>query len=131
MGGSVKNQRGLQGARRLILCQLGMTILLATMALWCAGTTAALSAILGGLVCIVPNAYFARALFQYQGARAAKQIVTRFYKGEALKIVLAMTLFTLVFKLFTIIPLVFFAVYIVTQMIFWFAPLIFVNKGTD
>ncbi len=28
--------------------------------------TAALSALLGGLVCILPNAFFARKLFRYQ-----------------------------------------------------------------
>ena len=86
---------------------------------------AGVSAILGGLVSIVPTAYFARKLFRYQGAHAARQIINSFYKGEALKIALTIILFALVFKFFNIIPLVFFAVYIMAQMVFWFAPLIF------
>ena len=128
IGGIVKNQQGLHGAQRLLLCQLSVMVLLAIIAIWFSGTTAAISALLGGLVSVVPNAYFARKLFQHQGAHAARQIVNGFYKGEASKILLSIAMFTLVFKWFNIIPLVFFAVYIVVQLVFWFAPLIFDNK---
>ena len=120
----MKNQRGLQGARRLLICQLSITVLFAAIALLLSSTTAAMSALLGGMVSIVPTAYFAIKLFRYQGARAARQIVNSFYKGEALKLILTIVLFALVFKFFNIIPLVFFATYIVVQMMFWFAPLI-------
>lgn len=128
MGGFVKNQHGLKGAQRLIICQLSITILIATVFALLWNVTAAMSALLGGLVSIVPTAYFAIKLFKYHGARAARQIVNGFYKGEALKIALTAILFTLVFKFFTIIPLVFLAVYILAQMVFWFAPLIFGNE---
>jgi len=127
-GRNLKNQQGLQGAKRLLACQLSITVLVAIACIMASGVTAAVSALLGGGVSVVPNAYFARTLFRYRGARAAKQIVTSFYKGEAMKMVLTIVLFTLVFKFFTIIPMVFFAVYIVVQMTFWFAPLIFDNK---
>jgi ATP synthase protein I len=89
---------------------------------------AGLSALLGGLVYIIPNAYFASKLFKHQGARAAKQIVSSFYKGEALKIVLSIFLFTAVFVLFRITPLAFFISYITVLMTHWLAPLIIVNK---
>jgi ATP synthase protein I len=89
---------------------------------------AASSALLGGMVCIVPNAYFASKLFKYQGARSAKKIVNSFYKGEALKIVISVFLFTAVFLLFKITPLAFFGAYIMILMTHWFAPLIIVNK---
>jgi ATP synthase protein I len=128
MGGIVKNQQGLRGARRLLACQLGLTLLIAAAAALISGATAALSAILGGLVSAIPTAYFARKLFRYQGARAAKQIVNSFYKGEALKIVLSIILFALVFIFSNIIPVVFFATYIVVQIVLWFAPLLFANK---
>ena len=121
----MKNQPGLRGARRLIVCQLGVTILLGTIALLFGGRTAAGSALLGGVVCIVPNAYFAGKLFRFHGAGSAKKILNSFYSGEALKIILSIALFTLVFKFFNIIPLIFFAVYIVAQMVFWLSPLIF------
>ena len=125
----MRNQQGAQGAKRLLLCQLGWTVLLSTLALLFLSRTAALSAVLGGLVSVVPNAYFARQLFQYQGARQARQIVNRFYKGEAMKLLLTVVLFAMVFKWATILPLVFFLVYITTQMVFWFSPLIFNNQN--
>lgn len=124
----MKNQQGLKSARRLLICQLGVTLLIVTIAMLFWGAIGAKSALLGGLANIVPTAYFAVKLFQYQGARAARQIVNGFYKGEAVKIVLTVVLFALVFKFFNIIPLVFLSVYIMTQMVFWFAPLILGNE---
>ena len=102
--------------------------MIACIAAWVNGATSGYSAALGGLVCVVPNAYFARALFLHGGARAAKQIVNGFYRGEALKLMLSAALFTLVFKCFKVDPPGFFVAYIAAQMMFWFAPLIVVNK---
>ena len=91
-------------------------------------TRAFVSAVLGGLVCVIPNAYFAKQLFRYHGALAAKRIVSGFYRGEALKIALSAALFALVFRFFNINPVVFFATYLAVQMVFWFTPLLFETK---
>ena len=120
-GGHVENQRDIW---RLLLIQLIVSLFIAMIAMVVSGPLAALSGLLGGVVCVVPNVYFVRQLFKYKGARAAKQIVNGFYKGEALKLLLTIALFVLVFKLFEIKPLVFFAAFIAAQMMFWFAPLI-------
>ena len=128
MGGIVKNQHGIQGARRLFITQLVLTLLLATANLVFIGHVAAVSALLGGAVSIVPSALFAAMLFRHQGARAAKKIVHSFYKGEAMKLATTVLMFALVFKYFIITPLVFFVVYIVAQMVIWFAPIIFDNS---
>jgi ATP synthase protein I len=125
MGELVKKHQGMKGAQRLATLQLCLALLLASVALCYSGDKAALSALLGGIVAILPNVFFARKLFQYRGARAAKQIVNNFYKGEALKIILSIILFVLVFRYTNVMPLVFFIVYITVQMMFWFAPLIF------
>lgn len=124
----MKNQQGVRGAQRLLLVQLGVTTLIAVIARLIGNDTAALSAVVGGFVCVVPNAYFAAKLFKHNGARAARQIVNGFYKGEALKLILSVALFALVFKYLNVNPLVFFVAYIATQMVFWFAPFIIVNK---
>lgn len=116
------------GIVRLWLVQSGVTLVFAALCALVYGTNAASSALLGGIVYIIPNAYFASKLFKHQGARSAKQIVNSFYKGEALKIVISILLFTAVFLLFKITPLAFFASYIMTLMTHWFAPLIIVNK---
>ena len=124
----MNKQLSKRGIVRLWLIQLSVTLVFAALCALVYGTNAASSALLGGMVCIVPNAYFASKLFKYQGARSARQIVNSFYKGEALKIVISIFLFTAVFLLFKITPLAFFASYIMVLMTHWFAPLIIVNK---
>lgn len=124
----MNKQLSKRGIVRLWLIQLGTTLIFAVICAIAFGVNAASSALLGGMVYIVPNVYFARTLFKYQGARSAKQIVNSFYKGEALKIILSLLLFTAVFVWVKITPLAFFAAYIMLLMTHWFAPLIIANK---
>ncbi|HRD69953.1 MAG: F0F1 ATP synthase subunit I [Legionella sp.] len=124
----MNKQLNRRGIMRLWLVQLGITVFLAALCAIMFNMNAASSALLGGLVCIIPNAYFASKLFKHQGARAAKQIVSSFYKGEALKIFISIFLFTAVFVLCRITPLAFFGSYILILMTHWFAPWIIVNK---
>ena len=124
----MNKQLNKRGVLRLWLVQLGITLILAALCALLYTMNAAISAILGGLVCIIPNACFASKLFKHQGARAAKQIVNSFYAGEALKIFLSIFLFTAVFVLCRITPLAFFASYILILMTHWLAPWIIVNK---
>ena len=119
---------GKHGIVRLLLVQLGTTLVFTALCAFALGVNAALSAFLGGIVCIVPNTYFAINLFKYQGAQSAKKIVNGFYKGEAIKIILSILLFTVVFVWIRITFLVFFLSYILILMTHWFAPLIIVTK---
>ncbi|PID43751.1 MAG: F0F1 ATP synthase subunit I [Gammaproteobacteria bacterium] len=61
------------------------------------GVTAFYSALVGGVVFIIPNSYFAYKAFAYGGAQAARRIVQSFYKGEAVKLLLTAVLFAVVF----------------------------------
>jgi ATP synthase protein I len=121
----VRNQRNIQGVRRLLLIQLSVTLLGAVGCMVFLGATAGISVMLGGVVSMVPNAYFAKRLFRYQGAQAARKIVKSFYQGEALKIAIAIALFAFIFKFCTIIPWLFFAAYITAQLMLWFTPIMF------
>ncbi|MGL6028481.1 MAG: ATP synthase subunit I [Legionella sp.] len=123
----MNKQLNKRGFMRLWLVQLGLTLVIAGFCAGVYGINAAISAVLGGLVCILPNVLFAFKLFKYQGARAARQIVNSFYKGEALKIFLSIFLFTAVFVFYRVTPLAFFGTYIVIQITHWFAPWI-INK---
>lgn len=120
----VQNQQAWRGAQRLLAVQLGLTFLIALMAWLGFGALAGWSAMLGGLVSVIPNAYFAYRLFQYHGAQAAKRIVNSFYKAEAAKLLMTMALFTLVFTTLSISALPFFLAFIAVQLVFWAAPLI-------
>jgi ATP synthase protein I len=128
MGGNVKDKPGVVGVKRLLKTQLFTSALISIVFLLLLGKREGISAMLGGMVAILPSVLFAKKMFRYQGARAARQIVKNFYIGEALKILSTAILFTLVFVLYKIAPLAFFFTYIVVLMNYWFAPLIFANK---
>lgn len=120
----MRNQKVWRGVGRLLVVQIGLSILAALIAWFCSGVLAGWSAILGGMISVIPNTYFAYRLFQYHGARAAKQIVNSFYRGEAAKLLMTMVLFTLVFTTLNPRPLPLFLAYIGSQMVFWLAPLL-------
>ena len=61
------------------------------------GALSAYSAVLGGLICLVPNALFARRVFAHRGATQARLVVRDFYVGEAMKLGLTAVSFGLVF----------------------------------
>ncbi|MDN3637991.1 ATP synthase subunit I [Simiduia curdlanivorans] len=57
----------------------------------------AVSCLLGGLVAIIPHAYFAGLAWRYTGARAAPWMVKAFYRGESGKFILTLVGFGLIF----------------------------------
>ena len=60
------------------------------------GTTMAVSALLGGLLVVIPNTGLAIYLFSGKKTRSAQQMVKACYIGEALKIALIAVLLVLV-----------------------------------
>jgi len=61
------------------------------------GWTAAYSALLGGLVAVIPNVYFTYKAFQYFGARSIAVIVQSFWAGEMGKLILTAVFFAVLF----------------------------------
>lgn len=113
---------------RVIVAQLTVSAVLA-LALFPLGFTFALSSLLGGLCCSLPNAYFVWRAFRYRGARSAKLIVSSFYRGEAGKLVLTTAGFILVFTLVKPLePLALFGSFIAVQAVNWFAPLLVTRR---
>ena len=53
----------------------------------------------GGLIAIVPQAYFARRAFRWRGARSARAIARAGYSGEIGKFVLSVAGFAVVFAM--------------------------------
>jgi|TARA_B110000116_G_C16774613_1_gene555113 ATP synthase protein I len=60
----------------------------------------ALAALAGGLIQIIPSAYFSLLAFRYRGARASYSIVRSFYRGEVGKYVMTLVGFAAVFSVF-------------------------------
>ncbi|MGI4848477.1 MAG: ATP synthase subunit I [Janthinobacterium lividum] len=70
----------------LVLLQLATTIITALIAGLISGSPALISALLGGLCCVVPNALFAVRLFASAQKGAANPVT--FFFGELIKIAL-------------------------------------------
>lgn len=79
------------GLQALILVLVATSLLLVDL-------VTAKSALIGGLISVLPNAYFARLAFRHRGARAASAVAQSFYRGEAGKFVMTAVLFALVFS---------------------------------
>ncbi|WP_227369293.1 F0F1 ATP synthase subunit I [Halomonas sp. M20] len=108
---------------RLLAAQTCMVLFLVALSAFLKGGPAAVSALLGGLVCLLPNAYFAWRAFRYQGAQFAQDIIKSFYRAEAGKFVLTAALFTLVFVAVPPSnPAFFFGAYVATLFTQWLGP---------
>ena len=83
---------------KVYLHQLAL-LLVVTLVIRIFSPAAALSVLLGGLIATGPNAWFARSVFHYTGARAAGYVTRSFYRGEAVKFMLTAGLFAAVFVL--------------------------------
>lgn len=81
----------------VLLWQVLVTLGLALVFLF-VGTVEAYSAILGGLICVIPNAYLAGRLLLKSGAGDSRVFLRAAFTGEAIKLLLTGALFALVFK---------------------------------
>ena len=109
---------------RVIIAQAVITAVLFSV-LFAVSFTSAISALLGGLICLVPNAYLVYRAFSHSGARAAKKIVNEFYKGEVGKFFLTACGFSLVFVLVRPLDAVaLFSAFVLVQAVNWFTPLL-------
>ena len=81
----------------VLLWQVLVTLGLALVFMF-VGTVEAYSAILGGLICVIPNAYLAGRLLLKSGAGDSRVFLRAAFTGEAIKLVLTGALFVLVFK---------------------------------
>lgn len=108
-------------------------LLVTVVGLWFVERVMAYSALFGGLIAVVPNAYFARHAFKYSGAQAARQVANSFYRGEAGKFLLTVVLFAAVFS--TVKPLnvvALFAAYLAMTLVnVLFAARVGNNRGAS
>lgn len=83
---------------RITLVQLALLVLLC-LGLVTLDTVYAYSVLCGGLIAIIPQAYFATLAFRWRGARSARAITHSSYVGAVGKFFLSVAGFALVFAL--------------------------------
>lgn len=86
-------------AYKLLGIQLVISFVVALLLLFYSGVASAWSALMGGLIFILPNAYFTRSAFRGNERESPGFIVRWFYIGEAGKLVLTAVMFALCFVL--------------------------------
>lgn len=89
--------KGLQLAKKLIIIQLVISFLCSLVFLFVYGLSGAATALVGGMISVIPNFVFTRYAFRHAGARAVRDVVRSFYAGEAIKMVLTILLFAIAF----------------------------------
>ncbi|HCJ27977.1 MAG TPA: F0F1 ATP synthase subunit I [Pseudomonas sp.] len=82
---------------RVLVVQAVVALIMAIVCGLLFGLVAGYSGLLGGLIALSANVYFAFKAFRYFGARSAKAIVQSLWAGEMGKQILAAALFALVF----------------------------------
>ena len=119
-------QKSHQVAIRILLYQMGITAIVTLLFLAHSGM-AAMSALVGGLISIIPNGLFVLVSHRHGGAQSAKKIMSSFYLGEVLKILLTATMFAVAFILLPVEILPLLVTYIVCLGSFFMAGM-FTNE---
>ena len=83
----------------ILLGQLGLSVVLALLFWGIGGRIAGYSALLGGLTCVIPNAFLALRLVVPRRDPGAHGLLRAAYIGELGKIALTVLMFSLVFTL--------------------------------
>jgi ATP synthase protein I len=84
---------------KVLLAQLGLTVVLAMIFWGTDGRVSGYSAMLGGLTCVIPNAFLALRLAVPRRDPGAGALVRAAYIGELGKLVLTVLMFGMVFAL--------------------------------
>lgn len=84
---------------KVLLAQLGLSVVLAALFWGMNGTVSGYSALLGGLTCVIPNAFLALRLIVPRRDPGPGALVRAAYVGEIGKLALTVLMFTVVFTL--------------------------------
>jgi ATP synthase protein I len=110
----------------VVATQFFVALIFPAIVLFAVGKEAALAALIGGWIAVLANLYFAVQAFRFSGARASREMVRAFYRGEAGKFVIVMLLFIAAFKLLPGVresAAYLFSAFFVVYGIAWLAPL--------
>lgn len=118
-------RRGRWSAYKLVLMQAVVAIATSLFFFVTWGEQYGLSALSGGVIAVLPNFVFATLAFSHTGARSSAKVIKTFYWGEAVKLLLTMALFSLVFINVKVVFMPLFVCYTLALIVHWTAPLYF------
>ncbi len=110
-------------AIRILAAQALVTVAAALgMYVW-SGPRGALSALTGGMICVLSGAYLAQRMFRFKPDRPPAQFVRAFYVGEAVKLALTALMFLIAIVYMDVDILIVILTYMAALSMYWFALL--------
>lgn len=109
-------QRGRKSAYKVVFMQAMMASIISILFFTLLGEGSGYSALAGGIIAVLPNFVFATLAFSHMGASATAKVIKTFYWGEAVKLLLTITLFSLVFVSMKVAFMPLFVCYTLTLM---------------
>jgi ATP synthase protein I len=116
-------KRGFQQAKRLMLIQAILIVVIASLGLL-KNYQVAIALLSGGMAVYLANLYFVFKVFSKSGAQASKQVVRAFYLGETLKIIISVSLLVIAFILLPGFEMFVLVGYISALLLQWLTPVI-------
>ncbi len=114
--------------KQLFIAQILLVLVLAT--IWgVINHHAFLSVLFGGIVCVIPNFFFANYFFSRQHTRRPGQILVAFYLGEFLKLIISAVVIVLAIIYLNLLILPTVLGYFVANMGFWMAPMFVLKQA--
>jgi ATP synthase protein I len=112
-------QEGRQLARKVLFYQSLIAMTLACIFFLFLDKYYGISALYGGLICVLPGMVFAFLAFKHAGASQNKLVVRNFNKGSKLKFIITIVLFVMAYKSPNLQPLALLISYVITLMAQW------------
>ena len=112
-------QEGRQLARKVLIYQALIVTLFTLLFTVFLGKYSGISALYGGVICLVTGAVFAFLAFRFAGASQNSLVVRSFNKGSKLKFIITIVMFVMVYKWQNLQPLPLLVSYFVTLMAQW------------
>jgi len=122
-------QEGRQLARKVLFYQALIVTLFTLLFTIFLGKYSGISALYGGVICLVTGAVFAFLAFRFAGASQNQLVVRSFNKGSKLKFIITIVMFVMVYKWQNLQPLPLLVSYFVTLMAQW--PIIIFLSRVD
>lgn len=108
--------------KHVFLIQILITLFISGIFAYTKGLDFGISAILGGMICILPSLLFAVIFFKNAATKAPDKIAQAFYWAEAVKLLIFIILLSLVLQWSKLKPVPLFIVFISAQLAFWAIP---------
>ena len=112
-------KEGRQLARKVLFYQALIVTLFTLLFTVFLGKYSGISALYGGVICLVTGAVFAFLAFRFAGASQNQLVVRSFNKGSKLKFIITIVMFVMVYKWQNLQPLPLLVSYFVTLMAQW------------